>query len=404
MNSRSKRFGHKIYTNDGTYIETLPRDLVTNTPSFNWQMNGGMGEMVIKLALSIRDFSSGYENTIIKLGNRVKTIVTDANTTVPIKIYSGYITAYEPTMDEDGKQEVTVHVTSSLKVLADNLFHDGAATTKAYASEDPSNIMKNVIDKCASVIHYAGASIALTTTTVSYTMNYLTYREAVDIVLGLCPAYWYWYVDADDLFYLKPANFDTIDHKLFIGKQVNSIKASKSIEELYNAVYFKGGGDPAMYKLYSRSSSITEYGRREYKMQDERVTTAATASTMATKFLDEHDHPRSVLTATVMDDAVDSGKGYDIESLRPGQVVQIKHPRIEDKITLWDIADWDIDFWDFNLIYSLSLPMQLVSVDYQYDRAIIQLSLVPTDVAHRIEDINRNLDTSRAETVPSTPS
>lgn len=403
MSKRAKRFGHKIYTNEGVYVSTLPRDLVTNVPSFKWTINGGMGEMVIRLALTFKDFSASYENTIIKLGNEVRTVVTDVDVSA-MQIYDGYITAYEPEIDEDGHQEVVVRVTSTVKTFSDKLLHDGSSTTKAYASTDPGNIMKNILDKYAGVIRYSGQSIALPGTSVSYTFNYLTYREAVDVTLGLCPGFWYWYVDADNVFYLKAVNFDVTDHQLFIGKQVNSVKASKSIEELYNAVYFKGGGDPALYKYYPRTSSQTEYQTREYKMQDERVTDSSTASTMANKFLDEHDHPRSLLTATVIDNTVDATKGYDIESFRPGQVVQIKHPRIEDKVTLWEIAEWDIDFWDFNIIYSLSLPMQLIEINYQYDRAVIKLSLVPTDVAHRIEDISRNLDVTRAETVPSTPS
>lgn len=403
MSRRAKRFGHKIYTNDGVFIDTLPADLVTNVPAFNWTINGGMGEMKIILALSFREFSSSYENSIIKLGNEVKTIINDVDGQ-GIKIYDGYITAYEPNINDNGAQQVVVRVTSTVKTLTDKLFHDGAATTKAYNSLDPSNIMKNVLDKYAGVVHYTGASIALTGTTVSYTFNFMTYREVVDTVLDLCPAFWYWYVDADNIFYLKAADFDTIDHQLFIGKQVNNIKASKSIEELYNEVYFKGGGDPALYTFDERTSSKTEYGTRAYKMQDERVTDSATSDKKVTKFLDEHDHPRSLLTAKVLDNNVDETKGYNIESFHPGQIVQIKHPHIEDKLTLWDVAEWDIDFWDFNIIYSLSLPMQLVEINYQYDYATIQLSLIPTDVAHRIEDINRNLDTARAETVPSTPS
>lgn len=403
MQRQAKRFAHKIYTNAGVYVGTLAANIVTSLPAFNWQINGGMGEMQVHLALSLKDFSSTYENQLIKLGNEIRTIIVDSNGST-MRIFDGYITNYEPNMDAGGHQEIVVHVTSTTKTLDDQLFHDGSSTTKSYSSVDPSSIMKDVLTKYGGAVYYTGASITDTSTVVSYMFNYLSYLEAVNIILGLCPGFWYWYIDAYNIFYLHASNFDVVDHKLFIGKQISNIQASKSIEELYNAIYFKGGGDPALYKYYVRTSSITEYGRREYKMQDERVIVAATASTMATKFLDEHDHPRSILTAVVVDDTVDQMRGYDIESFRPGQTVQVKHPQIADKVTLWDVAEWDVDFWDFDLIYSLSLPMQLIEIDYAFDRATIKLSLAATDVAKRIEDIDRNLQTVQAETVPTTPS
>ena len=405
MSKLTKRFAHKIYDNTGVYIMTLPADLITNLPSYTWSINGGMGEMVIHLAMTIKEFSGSYENSIIKFGNIVRTVVTDIpNGQMPMRIFSGYITAYEPIMNDEGHEEIIIHVTSTTKTLADQIFHDGAATTKAYNSLDPANILKNVLDKYGGIIHYTGSTIAPTSTTVSYTMSFLSYREAVDICLGLCPSFWYWYVDADDVFWLQQPNFDVINHLLFIGKQVTAINANKSIEQLYNEVFFKGGGEPPLYKTLSRSASITDYGRRAYKMQDERVTVAGTATTFMNKFLDEHDHPLSEVLAKVIDNAASTDRGYDIESFRPGQVVQIKHPRIGEGISLWDVAEWDIDFWDFNIIYSLSLPMQIIEINYQFDHVILKLSLVPPDVAHRIEDINRNLDTVRSEGIPSTPS
>lgn len=404
MSSARKNYLHKLYTAAGVYIGTLPPSIVLNTPSFDWQINGGMGEMEITLGLTMQEFVDDYEDTIIKMGNEVRTVVSDVPGGEAMQIYDGYITTYEPLLSEDGEQRILVRVTSTTKTLSDQLFKDGLATSKTYASLDPSNIMKNVLDKYGGVIHYTGGTIDLTGTTVSYAFSYLTYREAVDIILGLCPSFWYWYIDAQNIFYLKEPQWDTPDHTLFIGKEVIAINASKSIEELYNVVYFKGGGSPQLYKKDSRSSSIAEYGTREYKMQDERVTVAGTATTMMTKFLDEHDHPRSILTAVVIDNAADQSRGYDIESLRPGQLVQIKHPSISDQVTLWDDADWDVDYWDYSIVASLSLPMQLIEINYQFDRAVIKLSLTPTDVAHRIEDLNRNLDTARAEGIPSTPS
>lgn len=377
--ARQKHFVHKIYDANGVYITTLARDLVANVPKFTWAMNGGFGEMEIVLNLRLKDFTDSYEDSIIKFGHRVVTVISDGEGS-NLRVYHGIITRYDPSMDERGINRVAVHVVGMTKELADNLVRSGTATTVAYASQDPSVMAKNLLTLYGGTIHYTGGTIEDTAQSLSYTFSFLSYLEALQIVLSLCPSFWYWYVDANDVFYLREPDFETINHTLHLGKQVSAIEASKSIEETYNVVYFKGGGDPPLYKSDSRTSSIDAYGRREYKMQDERVTVAGTATQMMTKFLDEHDHPRSLLTATVLDNSIDPARGYDIESIKPGDIMQIINPRTEIGYSLWDIAEFDVDFFDFNIIFSLSLPMQVIEVDYQFDQAVVKLSLTPSSL------------------------
>lgn len=398
-----KKVIYKIYDLAGAYVKTLP-DIVISKPSFSWAINQGRGEMVIDLALEISDFAENWENTIIKFNYRIKVFINDVDTTGAVKIYDGYITFYEPVKQEDGTEYIRLHIVSTTKLLADKLVLDGTSTTLAFASVDPSNIAKNLLDRAGNVINYSGGTVAQTGTTVTYTFQYVTYMEALKTVLELCPSFWYWYVDAENYFWLQHSTFDTVDVKLMLGREVVDVRAAKSVEELYNSVYFVGGGSPQLYKLLQRTSSIMEYGQRDYKMQDGRVTVAATATTIMTKFLDEHDHPLSLLTAKVVDNNIVTGIGYDIESLHPGMTVQVNDPTQSFSITLWDIAIWDVDFWDFDVRYSLNLPMQLVQIDYDYDSATLHLSSLATDVIHRIEDINRNVEVSLSGNLPTAPS
>lgn len=367
-----------------------------------------MGEMIIDLALSMVDFQNDYENVIIKFGFRVKTFVQGADETTATQIYDGLVTGYEPVTSKEGRQFIRVRVVSMSTQLENKLLKSGSNTEVIYASQDPAVMLKDVVDKIASNVSYSTSSVDLTNTSVSYTFNFSTGLEAIRKIQELSPSYWYWYLSAESIIHFHFAEFDTPQHKLFIGKQVQSVSARKSIDTLKNAVYFKGGGSPPLYKLYERTSSISEYGRREERYSDERVTLSATAQTIATKILDEQDHPISIVTAVVVDNSVDTSKGYDIESLHPGDIVQIVDPHFETKNTLWSDGSaggiFDVDFWDFDVRYSLGLPMQIRQINYNYGTATIELTARVEDINKRIEDIKRNLDTVRSEDLPAAPS
>ena len=399
----NKIFFHKIY-NEATFVKTLDPKIVMKKPSFQWGINGGMGEMQIDLALTLKEFGEDYEGTSVIFGYKVETWVQGANETAGTKIFDGLITSYDPIISDDGKEMIRVKIVSQLTTLENQLLKSGSNTEVAYASQDPSVILKDIIDKYNSTIDYNATSVETTGTTVSYTFTFTTYFEAITKLLELCPAYWYWYIDANNIIYLKVRASDTIDHKLYLGKEISEINAQKSINELKNIVYFKGGGTPPLYKKYEKTSSQTAFGIREYRISDERVIVAGTAQTIADKFLEENDHPISIVQIKVFDDSADTTKGYDIESFKPGQMIQIYHPQFETKMTLWDVALWDVDFWDFDIRYSIGLPMQIREIKYEYDYCILSLTARLEDVAHRIEDIDRNLDTVRSEGIPSAPS
>lgn len=406
-NETKKRYVHKIY-NGATYVATLADNIVMNKPSYGWSINGGMGEMVIDLALSVKDFRDSYENNQITFGYRVKTFVQGADEALGTQIYDGLITTYDPIISAEGREFVRVHVVSMLTQLENKLLKSGANTEVPYASADPQVILKDIIDKNAGNIGYSTQSVAATGTVVSYTFSFTTCLEAVKKALELCPAFWYWYLGADSTIYLSSTNFDTVAHKLYIGKQVQSINAKKSIDKLKNALYFKGGGSVPLYKLYERTSSITAFGRREDRYSDERVTLAATAQTIATKILDENDHPISTVQCSVVDNSIDTTRGYDIESLKPGDIVQILFPSLDFRVSLWSDgimgATWDVDFWDYDMRYSLGLPMQIQQVNYGFDRATLELTARIEDVTKRIEDVDRNLNVVRSEDIPTAPS
>jgi len=412
-----KRAFYKIYDRSGNYVTTWA-DEVISIPQFNWAMNSSMGEMVITLARDTINFGEADDVSLIY---RVDTYIQDADAPMGTCIHSGQLTGYEINITENGVEQIIVHVLSHTIEFQKTMLKDGANnTTVQYLNTDPSNMVKGLLNFANKTITYNAASIEETGESEDYTFRYMTFWEGLEKAVGLCPAYWYFYVDANNNFHLHDLDTNTVDHELYVGKHIQSVNVYKTTENMYNSVYFLGGdtgGGSNLYKKYQTNGSVTEYGALETRMQDFRVTTQETGDAFALKFLNENDHFEQVAQITVLDsngseEVLDGGiKGYDIDSFRPGQIVTVNHPQIEAKFTKWyNDAEtlgnfvWDVSFWDNDIEYSFGIPLQIKQITYNFNSADLTLSTLFGDVSDRIIGTDEKVDDVASENIPTAPS
>ena len=95
-------------------------------------------------------------------------------------------------------------------------------------------------------------------------------------------------------------------------------------------------------------------------------------------------------------------KGYDIESIKVGQTCQICNATLQS-YNLWDESIFDIDAWDFDITNAAGQQLQIMSIDYYPDYAILELSNKQPDISKRIEDIDRNWQANVTVDNPATP-
>ena len=399
---KQKQFWHKIYDTNGNYLATLANDVI-NKPEFSWKMNGGMGEMVIDYKKNFNNFGEG---TIIKHGNIVKTYIQDGDQERGKKIWEGKINKYQPIKNNEGTEIIQITATSRLLEMQYRIVRNaGDNTTITYSSQDPTNIFKSLINSTAAGgILKVGQIFNNTSTSVTFKFECNTFVDAFDDIIKISPQYWYWWLNAENEINFKLANFEEIQHYLTIGKEIIGVSLGKSIEEMINRIYFLGGGSPALFKKYDRASSQTEYGLREYLIKDERVTVAATAQIIADSYFNNYDHPVSEIEIEVIDNNIDPVNGYNIEQLKPGDIVKIIDPRASSGYTLWDEAYWDVDYWDYSIQNSLGIPVQIIEIQYQFNKAILKLSTKMESMEKRIEDIQRNLNKTAQSGMPTVPS
>lgn len=401
LKSILKHYIYRVFDN-GVYIKTWTKE-VLSSPDFRSNINGGAGELIIQLGRPFDDFG---EDVDVKLNNTVEVYVVDNDSPNGVLFYSGFIVGYEPTINE-ASETVKITLFGFASKLQDIILRDGSGvTTITYNSYDPSAILKDVIDKLRAQglsLTYTASSVQNTNTVVSYTFNTNTGKECFDKIIELCPVGWFWRVDADNVVYLQSKNVFA-DHTFTLGLDVEKLRTHRRIEDIVNQVLVVGGGVPALFRKYNNSASIATYGLREKKIVDQRVTVVATAAIMANREIDTKKDPEIRSIFEIIDNNGPSSRGYNIETIKAGQTLNVKNLRTASKtVSNWDIAFWDVDVYDQTLATLAADVIQILSVQYTPDSVILEASSRLPQIAKRIEDVSRNLEVTQLLDVPASP-
>jgi len=394
-----KQYIYKLYDNSGNYLKTV-KDVATRYPLFNMSINSGVGQMRLQIAQSWNDF---LESTDFELYNEIKVIVND-NEDNAKQIYSGFISQRQFRMNE-GKEfiEITLigyvsELTTSVLMIKEAGANYGS-TGLYFTSDEPGEILEYALDSFAifysGKITYTADSIEATGNVTTDLFNMNTIQEAVDVVLQRSPIGWYWYVDGENVMNLKSADKYSPDHTLFLGKHIKSIRAIQNMEDVRNDVLVVGGtpdGEEQISKRFLNQSSITQYGRRTHIKNDGRLFNSTSIDFLGKYLLGSKYAATSELEFDITDSNVDPKNGYDIESISPGDVIQINNPKAKKRQAMWDIAMWDVDFWDFSNNDALGEAIIVESIQYYGTGIKVYASRSVPGVGFRLEDVKRNLE------------
>ena len=395
-----KRFQYKIYSRTGQFIKDWTD--VINEPHFQTVINAGSTELVVELARRSQSFG---ESVDVAFGNELQLWCFDDDAPAGVKIFAGHLDHYVP-ITQGPRELVRCRFLGFQTELANYIYENAAGQTQlAHNSTQPGTIAAAIIDAIKAQgarLDWDTSTIQQSGTVVSYTFNVATAKEAIDKVLELYPANWFWYIDADKKLHLHPKK-TIAEHTVTIGKEIVSIEPQKRIENVINRILFTGGGDPPLFRRYDRAASIQNYGMHAISKVDQRVTLVSTMDTMANNLLDANEDAEIRTIITLKDNSIDRENGYDIESIRIGQTLQVRNYQDASTASRWDVMDWDMGNWDFSVANLTETVMQIVALDYTPHLLTVTISSRPLQIAKRIEDINRNLMASLTNDNPSGP-
>jgi hypothetical protein len=254
----------------------------------------------------------------------------------------------------------------------------GGDTKVTHNSQDPSDILKAVLDynsEQGGRMGYLTTGIETTGSVVSASFNANSIKEALDYILKLSPADWYYYIAPGNLnveYRLKPT---TVSHTFRLGINIVEVEISKTIESMVNKGYFTGGGSPALFVVEQDSDSINDYRKGMKKLSDTRVTDEDSARILVGSELDAYKNPLFAGRVRILRD---------------------KHPQLVQPGELVQMSGFG------NFIDDLQLQvMRVVISPTFYD---VELGMLLPRVSKRVEDIKRNLNLVETQNNPDAPS
>ena len=317
-----KKYSVKVYDRAGTTFKGGYDPI--GGYSFNKVVNGGVGDLTVELPRKFDQYGLGDD---VNLLDEIQIWVQDKDTSGK-RLYSGYVSGITSYVNGIN-QGIRLDVLGYASRLGFTLDTDGTTVGVVRNSMTPGEIAKDVIDKYRATvseerINYGASTVDITGTDISYTSNTKSCLETIERAREMAGATWYWYVDADNIFYFKEYS-TTPDHLFVFGKDVSSLEITRNADDIKNELIFwnglQSGEGNFLSKRYYNADSITDYWNRFEKLTDSRIIDSTTADSLGSSFINAYKEPNVSMKFEVKDGNL--GQGYDIESIEPGQTCKI---------------------------------------------------------------------------------
>jgi hypothetical protein len=264
---------------------------------------------------------------------------------------------------------------------------------------DPGTIVKRIVDNIQRQnpskvwLYYTEDSIGLTGEVQNYIIRDITALTALERAVELCPPGWWLRIEPDGLVTMDSAANATL-HKLNIGVEISEYEYTLSSGARKNYIIVNGrqdddGSEPdgfgTIKKIAFDQASIDKHGKVVHILNDSDLTTPDSADIVAQGMLDKMNRDEIQGTATVLDNSsilsMDTSlRGYNIESLRPGDYVTVNDAVSSPNFSYWDDFLWEVGYWDVesNAVTPESMP--ILRIDYKGELCVIHLNERPPSV------------------------
>ena len=372
---KNKSYFIEFYNLDGTEIqENISRDIWFNEVQFGERVNGGQGELSIRMKMDLKTLENEPWADFSKF---IKVYVQDKDYTSGRHIYTGYITEINPIIS--AATEIVEIKTQGLGTLLSRSLYSGTIV-RNFTNEDPADIAKAIIDDFLGDypvangntgapngwVYYTGSSVQNVGTNVDISFDSLTWAQAINQCVELAGGNYFWFVDKDGIFQFKTKD-SNYSHTFRFREDVQEFRGRKTNERMQNKISLVVGNGTATSE---NLASQTQYGLRHVLATDNRIASVTVGQRKADALVAERGNP--VINSTIV-----VNNRYDIESINAG-----------DRATLINI-DLNSSFFEDNMF--------IESVRYSKDQATITIS-EGYDFADEIEVLARKTADEQIDT------
>lgn len=389
-NNAQKQQIVKVYTASGTFIDVM-RDCPLmgsqgcTAPKF--AINNTTGQVTITLPRKWDSFDEVGDNRgrgTIGAGNVVQFWVYDnATVTAGRLVYQGYIDAYQPSMADDGSENLQVTLSPFDTVVGDVQFigTQNFGTAGAPATYVDPVTMFNWPAQNTNPVTGQPYTYPLTLDPGNPSSSGVTYQlqwhnqnltSWFEAVRTCAPTNWYWRITPKKALVFQQASA-TPKHSFIIGRHCSKPQYQKDFQPLKNYVFVKGSGVQAT----AQGSDLQQFGQRTLTITEPRIIDPSTASRYAAATLAQTDQVQYRSTITVADVRGDgTALGYDIETISVGDTCRLVDPFYNYEYTLWDEAFFDIDTFDYPAIGIINQTVVISGLTYNFDSVDLELSIL----------------------------
>lgn len=367
-----------------TYIANWP-DLA-EFPDYDWAINGGPQSVKLPWPRAYGDSrepgESATSDRSLMLGNWARFYVVDKESPITgVLIYQGQIAEYEHNL----AGEIVSVTFLSYNSLEQDRFINEKVT---YTDYDPAWIFQNLLGLTPELTYDVGGSMLVgTLVTQSYERTKLA--QALDLTRSLAGGTWFYRLNPDNTVIFRDwGQVPVADHTFVVGKHLSeNVVFKKSKMATFNRIFVFGavGIVGVAYDIYAGSFTDKE-------VYNPNITDGGQANRIAAILYDYYNQYTFESTVTVMDSNFDATKGYDIESIKPGQIAQILNttnvfafPKIGDHT----IGDGHIvgGTW----FAQTQKPIVIAKVAYRFDRVILTLQRRPQSFVEALFSVSDRL-------------
>jgi len=266
------------------------------------------------------------------------------------------------------------------------IYKHGGNVTGTYTNDDPSFMISDILSNYTSqggLVAQPAGGYSNTNVVTSYTFKVQSILQAIQAILLLAPANWYWYVDpATSILQFASAHL-VADITFIKGRHFNELDLEATREGIANTAYFTGGDDGTgtSTNIFVKEQVSLNGNRTGLALlSDNRVNSTtggvAVARQIASGYLTQNSAETYVTNVTIQDGTMDTNL------LKLGLVC---------------------GFSGFGTFMDKML-LQIVGINKQPDQVILQLGTLPKRSSKAIADAEAALAYLQTVDNPSTPS
>lgn len=302
------RYDIKAYTKEWTYITTINPNIVMNDISFSSNVNGGLGQLSLNLALNFGD-------TTFHGGEIIKVILYNERYKQWKQIYMWFVSQISRVYDTN-KWYIKLVCLWIASLLTSVLFTWTYNTTiesvlNSIISQFNSKYSWNLI----TVKQIDGYEENINVEFKDWTSCQEAIKQVNDITN------YYWFIDAEGRFYFRKKWTQT-EHIMANKQEVESMNLNYNIESLVNRIFV--ARKDRTVKTYENNLSQSIYWIKEAYNNQPSIVDEATQDEFWNNYIEQYKNPKNASTVAVNSE-------YDIESIEPWDTITVVNSEYEIK-------------------------------------------------------------------------